>query len=163
MVKENLMPGIDEKMTQQQYEIREEKEIITESEAIQEELVSNLSALAKIYMKYEWKPTLKIIFSVILMFLIYILVGWDAVASGVTLFTLMVVMLYIFQSKHQEKEYTTYVECKQRGQKIVDGDHNPYGKEFYVMEKRFAVWLVPNVLIKRGLFKKQVSISKFKR
>ena len=78
--------------------------------------------------------------------------GWDAVASGVTLFIFLAIISYLVQVRHQDRDSTIFVEMKLPGQLISIGDNSPYSRPFYTTEKRFAVWEVPNTLIRNGLF-----------
>lgn len=143
---------VDEKTTHEQYGVLDTDRLYTEEEAIQEEIVTRIPGFVKLLMQYEWKPLTRIIGAIALIVAVYLLIGWDAVASGVALFLFIMVVSYLIQIKHQERDSTIFVEMKLPGQKITLGDHSPYSKVFYTTEKRFGVWEVPNTLLRNGLF-----------
>lgn len=142
----------DEKLTPEQYRRLEEQNLITESEALQEEIITEIPGVIKLLMKYELKPMIKILGSLLLLIALWMLFGWDAVASAVISFIFFFALLYWFQLKHQHKDVTLFVEMKLPGQKISTGDHSPYTQSFFTTEKRFAIWSVPNTIIRHGLF-----------
>jgi len=146
-------PVFEDRLTGDEYTRLEEDRLLTESEVLQEEIITRIPGFIQLMMKYEWKPVSKILAAIALMAVIYYFVGWDAVVGGVVLYIFLAVVIYMIQMKNQLRDVTTFVEMKLPGQKITVGDHSPYSKEFYTTEKRFAVYQVPNRLIERGLFK----------
>lgn len=131
----------------------EEQNLVTEEEALQEEIITEIPGIIRLLMKYELRPLAKIVASVLLLAGVWVLFGWDAVASGIASFLFLFAIMYWLQLKHQHKDNTIFVEMKLPGQKITTGDHSPYTQSFFTTEKRFAIWAVPNTIIRHGLFK----------
>ena len=142
----------DERLTPMQYRMLEEQNLMTEEEALQQEIITEIPGIIRLLMRYEMKPILKIFVGILLIVAVWLMFGWDAVASGVASFVFLFVLLYYIQLKHQHKDATIFVEMKLPGQKITTGDHSPYSQTFFTTEKRFAVWAVPNTVIRNGLF-----------
>jgi len=144
---------LDEQLSESQYAALEEEKLITESEALQEEIITRIPGFVTLLKQYELKPLVKIFGAILIMVIIYWFVGWDAVVSGIMLYLIIAGVTYLLQMKNQDKDITVFVEMKLAGQRIRKGDHSLYSKEFFTTESRFAVWHVPNTIIRRGLFK----------
>jgi len=142
----------DETLTPTQYKILEEENLITEEQALQQEIITEIPGFIRLLMKYELKPLIKIAGGVILIVSIWMIFGWDAVAGAVVSFIFLFALTYYIQIKHQHKDAMLFLEMKLPGQKITTGDHSPYSQTFFTTEKRLAVWSVPNALIRKGLF-----------
>jgi len=152
-MRRDITPLKDERFSEDQYRHTVEEKLLTESEVLQEEIITQIPGVIKLLMKYEWKALTKLIVSVTIIATVWFFVGWDAIASGLVLFIFFAIILYLVQTKHQSRDSTIFVEMKLPGQYIMVGDHSPYSKSFYTTEKRFAIWEVPNTLIRNGLFK----------
>jgi len=152
MPRRDLSPLRDEKMTPERYETTIDQKMMTESEVLQEEIIVQIPGIIKLLMKYEWKALTRLLISIITIAVVYFFVGWDAIASGVALFVFLAIISYWVQMKHQARDSTIFIEMKLPGQLIRTGDHSPYSKSFYTTEKRFAIWEVPNALIRKELF-----------
>jgi hypothetical protein len=144
-------PGQD--LSREQQALMGYKNLLTEKEVLQEEIITEIPGLIRLLMEHERKPILKIAGGIFLLLALWFIFGWDAVASGVVSFIFFFGLLYWFQSTHQDRDCTIFVEMRLPGQQITTGDHSPYSKSFFTVEKRFAVWAVPNGIIRRGLFK----------
>jgi len=143
----------DEKLTPVQYKLMEEQNLITEEEALQQEIITEIPGFIRLLMQYEVKPLIKIIVGIVALLAVWFLFGWDAVAGGIASFIFLFALTYYIQLKHQHKDATYFVEMKLPGQKISTGDHSPYSQTFFTTEKRFAIWAVPNTIMRKGLFK----------
>lgn len=152
-MRRDMTPLRDERLTEDQYKYGVEEKLLTESEVLQEEIITQIPGIIKLLMKYEWRALTKLIISVLVIAVVWFFVGWDAIASGIALFLFLAVISYWVQTKHQARDSTIFVEMKLPGQYIMVGDHSPYSKSFYTTEKRFAIWEVPNTLIRNGLFR----------
>lgn len=152
-MREKYTPLIDEKEPQARYEDMEEQQLLTESEVLQEEIITRMPGFVRLMLKYEWKPLTKILIAIVMMVVIYYAIGWDAVASGIALYVFLTAISYVIQLKHQERDSTIFVEMKLPGQYIETGEHSPYSQSFFTTEGRFAVWEVPNTIIRADMFK----------
>ena len=151
-MRRDYAPSLDEKLTDAQYQSHVDEKLLTETEVLQEEIITHIPGIIKLLMKYEWQALTKLIVSAIVIGVVYLIVGWDAVAGGIVLFLFIAVISYWVQTKHQARDTTIFIEMKLPGQLIRTGDYSPYSKSFYTLEKRFAVWEVPNTHIRKGLF-----------
>jgi len=144
---------IEEQLTDQQLARLEEEHLFTEAEVIQQEIVSRIPGFATFLKRYELRPLLKILASIGVIVAVFFLTGWETSALGFTLFAIATGLSYLLQIKNQDRDSTIVVESKLAGQKITRGDNTPsYDHDFMVMESRFAIWEVPNILIRNGLF-----------
>jgi hypothetical protein len=127
--------------------------VMTEQEAMQEEVITRVPGVVAFLINYEMKPLLKIIGIVLAIAALYFFFGIDVVLSSGALFGIVAVMVYMLQLRNQKADYTKFFEVKKAGQIVEMGDHSPYKNSFIVQSDRVAMWLVPNHLIRRTLFK----------
>lgn len=144
----------EEQLSDEQLARIEEEHLWTEGEVIQQEIFARMPGWITFLRKYEFKPLLKILGTIGIIIAVWYFAGWEAVSAGVASLLLMFAICYILQVKSQDRDSTIFVEAKLPGQKIEIGDNTPpYDHDFVVMEPRFAIWEVPNVLIRNGLFR----------
>lgn len=149
--KRDLSPA--ESITDQSRRQMELENIMTEQEAMQEEIITRLPGPVAFLLNYEMKPMMKIIGIGVLVVVMYLLLGFDVVLSSFMIFGVVVVLVYWLQMKNQRQDFTRFFEVKKAGQVIENGDHSPYKNSFVVQTDRVSMWMVPNHLIRRGLFK----------
>lgn len=140
-------------MTEIQRRQMEAENIMTEQEAMQEEIITRLPGPVAFLLNYELKPLFKILGVILLLVVIYFLLGLDVVISSIIIFIVVVALTFWIQQKNQRQDFTKFFEVKKAGQIIDTGDHSPYKNSFVVQTDRVSMWLVPNHLIRRGLFK----------
>jgi len=154
MVKQNISPkGMDETLSEEQYNLADAQKFYTEQDIIQREIVARVPGWVMVIAKIQWKNLLKIIGIGTLIILIWWLVGWQTVANGFLLFCIVVPLVYMIVQKFVPTKETYFLEVKQAGQYIEPGDHNLYDKAFYTTESRIAFWSVPTILIENGYFR----------
>jgi uncharacterized coiled-coil protein SlyX len=127
--------------------------IMTEQEAMQQEIITRLPGPVAFLLNYEFKPMMKIIGIGVLVIIMYLLLGIDVVISSILIFGVVIMLVYWLQMKNQRQDFTRFFEVKKAGQVIETGDHSPYKNSFVVQTDRVSMWMVPNHLIRRGLFK----------
>jgi hypothetical protein len=129
------------------------EKVMTEQEAMQEEVVTRLPGPVAFMLQYEWKPLTKIIIIAVALVAMYFIFGIEILASSAALFFIVLVFVYILQTKNMAQDFTYFFEVKKAGQLLEAGDHSPYKNSFIVQSDRVAMWTVPNGLIRRTLFK----------
>lgn len=142
-----------ERITDQRKKQLEIEHTMTEYEAMQEEIITRLPGPVAFLLNYELKPIMKVLGIIVIIAILYFLMGLDVVLSSIILFAVVVCLAYWIQLKNQKQDFTKFFEVKKAGQVIETGDHSPYRNAFVVQTDRVSMWMVPNHLIRRGLFK----------
>ena len=127
--------------------------VMTEQEAMQEEIITRVPGVVAFLINYEMKPLIKIIGISAAMAALYFIFGLDVVLSSLAIFAVVALMVYMVQLRNMKADYTKFFEVKKAGQIIEVGDSSPYRNSFIVQSDRVGLWLVPNHLIRRNLFK----------
>ena len=120
---------------------------------MQEEVITRLPGPVAFLLNYELRPLFKIFGIILIIAILYFLFGFDVVLSSIIIFIIVVAITFWLQTKNQQQDFTKFFETKKAGQVIDTGDHSPYKNSFVVQTDRISMWLVPNHLIRRGMFK----------
>lgn len=127
--------------------------IMTEQEAMQQETLTRLPGPVAFLLQYEMQPLIRIIGMGIILIVLYVLVGLDVIFSSLLIFALIFAIMYWAYSKRQNQTFTYFFETRKAGQIIERGDHSLYKNSFVVQTDRVSLWIVPNNLIEKGMFR----------
>ena len=152
-MRDKFIPLIDERASADQYHAIDESQMMLEEEVIQEDIITKYPGLVKFMVKYEWRPLAKVVGAAGIIFAAFLMLGIEGVIGGLVIFGIALGVMYIVHSNNIGRDTTIFLEAKCAGQKIEPGDHSPYEQTFVTTENRLALWEVPNVLIKNGLFR----------
>jgi hypothetical protein len=131
----------------------EAENIMTEQEAMQEEIITRLPGPVAFLLNYEMKPLMRAAGVILILIIMYFLFGIDVIISSFILFILAAALAYWIQMRNQRQDFSKFFETKKAGQVIETGEHSPYKNSFVVQTDRVSMWMVPNHLIRRGLFR----------
>lgn len=127
--------------------------VMTEQEAMQEEIITRVPGVVAFLINYEMRPILKIVGISAALIAMYFIFGLEVVLSSIVIFAIVTFLVYMIQLKNMKSDYTKFFEVKKAGQIVETGDHSPYRNAFIVQSDRVAMWLVPNHLVRRNLFR----------
>ena len=127
--------------------------VMTEQEAMQEEIITRIPGPVAFLINYEMRPLIKIIAIIAAILVMYFAFGLEVIVTSAAIFGIVAFLVYMVQLRNMKADYTKFFEVKKAGQIIEPGDHSPYKNSFIVQSDRVALWLVPNHLIRRNLFR----------
>jgi len=131
--------------------------IYSEQQVLQEEAIAHMPPLASLLLEkqYDLNYTIKVGAAIAVILVLYFLVGFDAVVTGLISFAIFFAFGYLVQSRNIDKDKTFFFETRKSGQIITPGAPGTpqYSRKFQVSFDRTALWAVPNPLLRKGLFK----------